>query len=304
MASWMPLETSIVAVALFAGPHNWSELRYFLSRTPIRFGRARRFFVVAFGGMAALTSVYILLPVLYHSKLWSGSNWFALLGGWNIALVVWVAALVCLRGWEKRRRYGVWILPPVLAFGSINWFDPSLFSLAIVYLHPLMALWFFDRHLRRTRREWLSTYRRCLFAVPLLIAAMVWQLANASPIEVDNGLAWRITQNAGAGLLTSVSSYLLVSVHIFLETLHYGVWLVALPVIGARGPVWDLRSIPFFSHPHGVPEVVTAVLGAGLLLVIILWIAFAVDYPAARDAYFTLAIAHVVAEVPFLLRMV
>ena len=63
----------------------------------------------------------------------------------------------------------------------------------------------------------------------------------------DNGLAWRITQHAGAGPADGVSSHMLVSVHVFLEMLHYGVWLVALPLIGARGPMWDVKTIPLFA---------------------------------------------------------
>src|SRR2546425_1055591 len=32
LSSWLPLQMSIVTVFLFAGPHNWFELRYFLMR--------------------------------------------------------------------------------------------------------------------------------------------------------------------------------------------------------------------------------------------------------------------------------
>ena len=52
LASWLPLQFSIVTVFLFAGPHNWFELRYFMMRLPARFGRSRNFFVVAFAGIA------------------------------------------------------------------------------------------------------------------------------------------------------------------------------------------------------------------------------------------------------------
>jgi hypothetical protein len=37
--------------------------------------------------------------------------------------------------------------------------------------------------------------------------------------------------------------------------------------------------------------------------VVILWVGFAADYAETRDLYFTIAIAHVLAEAPFLLRM-
>src|SRR5437660_8464474 len=66
VASWLPLQTSIVTVFLFAGPHNWFEVRYFLMRLPARFGRSRNFFIVAFVGIGLLTIAYVSLPALYY----------------------------------------------------------------------------------------------------------------------------------------------------------------------------------------------------------------------------------------------
>ena len=39
-----------------------------------------------------------------------------------------------------------------------------------------------------------------------------------------------------------------------------------------------------------------------VLSVVVLWAAFIVDYAVTRDIYFTLAIIHVLAEIPFLIR--
>jgi len=46
-----------------------------------------------------------------------------------------------------------------------------------------------------------------------------------------------------------------------------------------------------------------AVLVLGLFVVGLLWFGFSVNYAMTRDIYFTVAIAHVLAEAPFLLRM-
>jgi hypothetical protein len=227
-----------------------------------------------------------------------------------------------------------------LALCSLNWLAPELFSLAIVYVHPLVALWFLDRHLRRTRPAWLGAYRRSLCLLPLLLAGMVWQLSRTAPLADDNGLFWRITQHAGAQLLPNVSSHMLVAVHVFLEMLHYGVWLVALPLIArpqrsiARARitqetdsrvhperaaaanherrsikslwsrVWVVRTVPLVQHPRGFPKLVATALAFGVFLVVILWFGFSVDYATTRDVYFTVAIAHVLAEAPFLLKMI
>src|ERR1700733_1746287 len=64
LAGWMPLRFSIVTVFLFAGPHNWLEFRYFLTRLPARWGRLRGFFLLAFAGMIGLTAAMAALQAL------------------------------------------------------------------------------------------------------------------------------------------------------------------------------------------------------------------------------------------------
>jgi hypothetical protein len=318
MASWVPLQISILTVFLFAGPHNWFELRYFLMRLPVRFGKSRNFFLVAFAGIGFLTLTYISLPVLYGFGLWTGDAWSMILATWNTFLLLWLGVLVWLRGKQKSRRDWSWAFAATLGLVSLNWLQPEFFSLAIVYLHPLIALWFLDRHLRRTRPAWLRTYHRCLCLLPILIAGMVWKSSQATALPDDNGLFWRITQHAGAQLLPNVSSHLLVSIHVFLETLHYGVWLVALPLIAPLAKtttessnssprngrsIWNLKTVPLARHPHGFPKLIGAMLVFGLFIVAVLWFGFSMDYSTTRDIYFTVAIAHVLAEAPFLLKM-
>jgi hypothetical protein len=306
LASWLPLQLSMITVFLFAGPHNWFELRYFLTRLPVRLGRSRNFFLVAFAGIGLLTLAYLSLPLLYYASFWSGANWTTALAVWNTMLLLWIATLVWLRGRQRSRRTlmndWAWAWPAAFALCGLNWLAPEMFSLAIVYLHPLVALWFLERHLRRTRPEWVAAYHRALLLLPVLVVVLCWRLSGTPSLADDNGLAWRITQHAGAPLLGGVSSHLLVSLHLFLEMLHYGVWLVALPLIAARGPVWDVREVPLFRHPRGFPKLIGAALIGGLALVLILWFGFSIDYAVTRDFYFAVAIAHVLAEAPFLLR--
>jgi hypothetical protein len=304
LASWLPLQMSIATVFLFAGPHNWFEARYFLMRLPARFGRSRSFFAVAFAGIFVLTLAYLSLSALYYANLWSGANWPTAIATWNTALLLWIASLVVLRGRQNSRRDGFWAVPVAFALCAVNWLAPDLFSLAIVYAHPLVALWFLDRHLRRTKPEWQTVYRRCLLVLPLLLAGILWQLARTPSLADDNGLFWRITQHAGAELLPGVSSHMLVSTHVFLEMLHYGVWIVALPLIGATGALWKVNTIPLARRTHGFPKLIAALLVLGLFAVAFLWIGFSANYSAMRDVYFAVAIAHVLAEAPFLLRMI
>ena len=180
-----------------------------------------------------------------------------------------------------------------------------MFSLAIVYIHPLIALWFLDRHIRRTRPAWSRAYRRCLWLLPLVLAVMIWQLSQTTALADDNGLFWRITQHSGAEVLPQVSSHMLVSVHLFLEMLHYGVWIIALPLIVRIGSArfWEVRTVPIARHPKGFPRIVAGLLVVAVVAVVALWFGFSIDYSTTRDVYFTIAIAHVLAEAPFLLRM-
>jgi hypothetical protein len=292
-ATWLPLQISIVTVFLFAGPHNWFEFRYFLMRLPARFGRSRNFFVTAFAGIGFLTVTYISLPFLYQQVAWTNETWLFVLASWNTLLLAWLAVLIRLRARQKRKADWTWTTPVLLAGAGLNWLAPEFFSLAMVYAHPLVALWFLDRQLKRTRPEWVAAYRRCLVLLPLIVGLMIWQLSQTSALSDDNGLFWRITQHSGAQLLPQVSSHLLVSVHLFLEMLHYGVWIIALPLLGAG--FWR------FETPRSIPR--KSLLVAGVVAVLVLWLGFTADYTQTRDIYFTLAIAHVLAEAPFLLRV-
>src|SRR5437764_14798135 len=117
-ASLLPLQASILTVFLFAGPHNWFELRYFLMRLPVRFGKSRSFFVTAFAGIGLLTLAYIALPVLSAFSLWPEYAWPTVLASWNTVLLLWLGLLVWLRGKQKTRRCWSWAIPAALALCS------------------------------------------------------------------------------------------------------------------------------------------------------------------------------------------
>src|ERR1044072_5661028 len=137
VAGWLPLQVSVVTVFLFAGPHNWFEFRYFLMRLPLRFGKSRNFFLVAFTGIGLLTLSYVTLPVLYSFGVVPERVWPNVLAAWNTLMLLWIAALVWLRGKTKRKQRWTWVYPLTFALCSLNWLAPEFFSLGIVYVHPL-----------------------------------------------------------------------------------------------------------------------------------------------------------------------
>jgi hypothetical protein len=119
----------------------------------------------------------------------------------------------------------------------------------------------------------------------------------------SDALSWRISQHAGAGILDGISTRLLVATHVFLETVHYGVWLLLIPVVGLGSAPWQMKKIPLAAHHKGWPRAVRGALVLGAFVVLAVWAGFVLDYPTTRDLYFTFAMAHVLAEAPFLIRM-
>jgi hypothetical protein len=302
LAGWLPLGFSIVTVFLFAGPHNWIEARYFLTRLPPRWGRLRPFFLTAFAGVLGLTAAFAALPWLTDRLGWSDSAWYVAQATWNSALALWILALVLMRSRQNPRRDWGWTAPVAFVLMALTWVSPNLWGLGLVYAHPLMAFWILDRELKRSRPHWRPAYHLLLTVVPLLLALLWWRLADTPDLPGTDALTARITQHAGAGLLGGVSSHLLVATHTFLEMLHYGVWVVVIPLVAFRSAPWKPREIPLARRSPLWARAVVAILVLGGLLVLTLWGAFLADYPLTRDVYFTAALLHVLAEVPFLLR--
>jgi hypothetical protein len=168
LAGWFPIAFSIAIVFLFAGPHNWLEARYFMTRMPARWGRLQGFFSLGIAGADVLTA--------------------------------------------------------------------------------------------------------------------------------------QITRHAGAGIVPRLSTHFLVAAHTFLEMLHYGVWCFGLPLLALGARPWRLAGVPLARRSAAWRRGLVAVMVAGGLVVTAFWAGFFVDYPLTRSIYFTVALAHVLAEVPFLLR--
>lgn len=298
-----PLQLSIITIFLFAGVHNFFELRYFVARMPARWGKSRTFYAVGIGGVIVLTAVYLTIYFGSGNWLWSADGWQMTVSAWNTAFVIWVALLFYLRGRQKPRADWSWAFAAAFLIAAFIWLAPEYFSLALVYLHPLIAMWFLERQIRRTRKEWLKSYHFCLATIPFFVAVLYFAFAGAPDLSNETNLFWRITQHAGSGILPSVSSHFLVATHVFLETIHYSVWILLIPLVDRRAIPWRLKEIPLVSNPQGFPRIVLGMIAVSLLLVFALWFGFSLDYAATRDVYFAFAIAHVLAEFPFLVKM-
>lgn len=313
-AAWLsvalPISVAFVAVFLFAGPHNWFELRYALGRLPARTGRLRGFFVISGLGVVGLSGAYATLPFLMSRSDLLTELGFSL---WNTAFLFWVALLVWMRSRTNPRFEGGWVWPLACLLTAVVWLSPYTLPLALVFLHPLMALWLLDRELTRSRPEWRRNYRCVVGCVPLAVLAMWWQLRGVPNLPGTDQItlafgptvrADTLTNHVGASLLPGVSPYFLVATHTFLELVHYGVWVVLMPLIGLRSWPWQMETIPVSRRGQSWSRGVAAILLSGVLLVGVLWVCFGIDYETTRRVYFTVAMLHVLAEIPFLLRMI
>ncbi|MDX1944193.1 MAG: hypothetical protein SFU86_02200 [Pirellulaceae bacterium] len=307
LAGWAPLGFSIVTVFLFAGPHNWLEARYMLTRMPARWGPLTGYFVTGIAGVLLLTAAISLLPWTYDRLNLGPESWPALLSLWNTLLIGWVLALVLLRSRQNPRRNWSWTIPVAFVLVALAWLWPAGWGLGLVYLHPLIALWFLDREIGRMRREWQVAYRACLLLVPVALAALWWNLAGSPHLPGEDlfsrQLTGRIAQHAGEGIVSGVSSHFLIAAHTFLEMLHYGVWIVAIPLVSVRMMPWRLDNVPLARRSPLWRGAILAAIGLGVIVMLGLWGAFLADYPLTRDIYFTVAMLHVLAEAPFLLRL-
>jgi len=303
LAGWVPLGFSIVTVFLFAGPHNWMEARYFMARMPARWGPLRRYYLTGIFGVLALTAGFAAIPALASALRWDQEHWLVGLALWNTSFVAWISALAWMRSRQNPRRNWSGIFPLAMGLVALAWLWPQAWGLGLVYLHPLVALLFLDREIGIRKPEWRATYRRCLALVPLLVGMLWWQLADSPSLPGRDVLTEQITAHAGATLLSGVSSHLLVATHTFLEMLHYGVWLVAIPLLTLRTKPWNIAQVPLARRSIGWRRLLTGVMIAGTAVVLLLWSAFLANYPLTRDVYFTVAMLHVLAEVPFLLRL-
>lgn len=303
LAGTLPVWFSIAAVFLFAGPHNWLEARYVLGRLPARVGKLRWYFLLSATGVVGLTAGYAALPWLVREL--TGSTPAGLpYAGWNTAFLFWVATLIWMRSRTNPRFDGGWVWPLAFLLTAGVWLNPVVLNVALVYLHPLVAVVLLDRELGRSRPTWRPAYRGAVLLIPVLFGGLWWQLHAAPDLPGDDPLTAAIVNHSGAWLLDGVSTHFLVAAHTFLEMVHYGVWVILIPLVGMRSWPWELRTVPAARRGPAWARCVTATLVTGLGVVVVLWACFLLDYGTTRSVYFTVAMSHVLAEIPFLLRMV
>ena len=299
VATAAPIGVSIIAVFLFAGPHNWMEAQYFLTRMPARWGGLAPYFSLGLAGALLLAGLFAALPWLAGINSEVG---LVLVAVWNSLLTVWIVSLARLRSRQNPRRDWPFLIPIGFAVIAANWMAPLAWSLALVYLHPLLALAFLDRELQRRPLAWRKSFRIGLLLIPVCLLAMAARWASGPDIPGSDLLTWQITHQAGAGVIPRISTHFLVASHVFLELLHYLVWVVVIPLMSRRSFLWRTRDVTLARRSPNWRRLVMTVVVTGAVVMLVLWASFLADYAWTRNVYFTVAILHVLMEIPFLLR--
>ncbi len=307
LAAALPIGFSIITVFLFAGPHNWLEARYMLSQMPARWGKLRVYFLTGILGAMLLTGLAASMPLVGISLDFSPQSYSYLIAAWNSLLLLWILTLSQMRAAQNPRRNWQVAYPLTFALIAVNWLYPTTMGMLLVYLHPLVALAFLDRELaRRDRLEQTNLqtpYRQALLLLPLAIFGIVVALWNQPNLPGDDLLSQAITHHAGESAFGNVSTHMLVALHTFLEMLHYGVWVVAIPLLSIRRWPWQIDTVPLTRRSPIWRQAILGVVALGAIVMLVLWGSFLADYPLTRNLYFTVAMLHVLAEVPFLLRL-
>ena len=108
----------------------------------------------------------------------NSENGLVLVAVWNSLLTVWIVLLAHLRSRQNPRRDWPFLIPIGFGLIAVNWLSPLAWSLALVYLHPLLALSFLDRELQRQPSVWRKSFRIALLLIPVCLLGMAARSAG------------------------------------------------------------------------------------------------------------------------------
>ncbi len=303
LAGLSPVLFSVAIVVVFGAPHNWVEFRYVLSRLPSRLGPFRGFFLTSFIGAILLCITEIVMMFLVQENAISVALARQLVLIWNEFLILWIFAL-------SFSRYPKSLKETALIGGSLTAImtepgslPPQVFTLAIVYVHPAVGLWIFERELRRTRKSWLKTYHLCMLTVPAAVLLLIFWLSGTTYDAAYARSLSELSGNVGTNLFKSASPAVLLAVYGFLQMVHYGVWVFAMPLATRSWERWRFDRLPALKNRLIVRTLCGYVFGLGAVALCAFWVGFKLDYASTMNLYVFLSTLHVLAEVPFMFWM-
>ncbi len=297
LAGLAPIWFTLAAFCVFSAPHNFVEFRYFLARLPSRLGPFRSFFVTSFTGLAILFFMQVTVITLTRMRVLLPAQLEPIICVWNELLIIWVVALSVARYPQECSR----LLPANLCIAILasigNFCSPEIFNLCVSYVHALIGVWILDRELMRTRKDWVRPYRWCLLTVPLCIVFLIiWFYGQSSLV----GSEMTLSQSIASLIFAPSISPLYLGLFAFLQMVHYGVWVFAMPIAAQSWKRWRLNRIAVMRNRQPLSRVMSVVLMFGLASVGLFWIGFRVDFATTNQVYATVATLHILAEIPLL----
>ena len=302
-----PIEFSIATVFLFAGPHNWFEVRYALGRLPARAGKLWGFFAISAVGIVGSHAAFAAIPWLTAT---SDSPTF--IGGayavWNTTFLFWVATLVWMRSRTNPHFDGGWVWPLACLLAAGVWLSPLALQRGADLPAPAAGtLAARSRTGPVAARVAARPTGARSPAIPLLMAALWWRLADAPnltgrPIVVDHRPIAATTPRRGSSTASRRTSW----------SRRTRSWRWSITACGSCSFRWwgcarDPGNCGRSPRRGGTVRGRAACricCSSGCWLCVVLWVCFLLDYGTTRSIYFTVAMLHVLAEIPFLLRMV
>ncbi|HEY9776298.1 MAG TPA: hypothetical protein V6C81_21230 [Planktothrix sp.] len=307
LAGYTPIWFTLLTVCAFGAPHHWTELRYFMSRLPSRFGPLQGFFATAFSGALVLWVFEVILTRLYVQDVLPPAIAKVGLLAFNQTLIFWMLGLSVLRYKSKSNKVSSLLLAnsPYAALATLaNLLSAPGFSLAITYMHPLLGLWILERELRRTRKSWLRGYHWSLLSIPVALAALIWVLHGSGDAHPSGQLAGMLNGNViGSKLFSNASTTMLLAIFGFLQMVHYGVWVIGIPIANQSWKRWNLDRIPVLTTKPSLRPFLLAAIGLSLSATLFFWFGFCIDYNTVNEIYIAVSMLHVLAEIPFIFWM-
>ena len=304
LAGLLPIWFAFTIVMVFGAPHNWLEFRYFLARMPSQIRPVGRFFAVAFLGatLLAVSQSTIFYFMQQEAIEPSFARWLFL--AWNELLLFWISLLFFTRYRHVSKAVTLLTFFLIFVMTMANILSPLACISMLAYAHPVLGLCILERELRRSRKSWLRQYHWGLLLIPVGCTVLLATLGMrpADPVYVQTLVA--LSGNTIYRLLDGVSPVALLAIWAFLQMIHYGVWILIVPIASRSWSSYRLERVPVLRRSPGLRTIAAAVSGGAALLVLIFWCGFYLDGATTMRVYTLLAVLHVLAEIPFLFWMV
>lgn len=281
VASGSPFAVAALGLMAFGALHIALELRYVIGR----FGSVLRgpflswlvtltAAIVIARGLTGVVGWTLRAEIVLGFGIVAVGCWYALTGGARIigfALVI--AGLVASLAW------------------------PAGYIVVLTHLHnlvPLAFLWDWSRRLAHGRGWFLAANLVWAVAIPLAILLGTIPITHIAPTWlaplVGNGSGLIAAASPG---LTGEPGLRYLTVFAFMQTMHYLIWIVFLPLAAPDATTSFDRLVPALRGWR--------IWALGLGIAAVLGMVFASHYPTGKALYSLIAACHVYIEFPLLI---